>query len=73
MPKRRSDNRKKAMELFIERDGNITNREIAKILNEKENTVSNWKCRDKWNVVLRSNNCSTTKKKKVVNLEIIIL
>ena len=52
------------MELFIERDGNITNREIAKILNEKENTVSNWKCRDKWNVVLRSNNCSTTKRKK---------
>ena len=53
MPKRRSENRDKAFEIFKEHDGKITNRKIAEMLNEKENTISNWKCKDKWNVVLQ--------------------
>lgn len=64
MPKCRSKNRDKAFEIFKEHDGKITNRKIAEILGEKENTISNWKCKDKWNVVLRKNDCSTTKKDK---------
>ena len=64
MPKRRSENRDKAFEIFKEHDGKITNRKIAEMLNEKENTISNWKCKDKWNVVLRKNDCSTTIKRK---------
>lgn len=64
MPKCRSKNRDKAFEIFKEHDGKITNRKIAEILGEKENTISNWKCRDKWNVVLRKNDCSTTIKNK---------
>lgn len=64
MPKCRSKNRDKAFEIFKEHDGKITNRKIAEILGEKENTISNWKCKDKWNVVLRKNDCSTTIKNK---------
>lgn len=64
MPKCRSKNRDKAFEIFKEHDGKITNRKIAELLGEKENTISNWKCKDKWNVVLRKNNCSTTIKNK---------
>ncbi len=64
MPRCRSDNRGKAFEIFKEHDGKITNGKIAELLGEKENTISNWKCRDKWNVVLQKNDCSTTIKKK---------
>ncbi|MCC0654218.1 MULTISPECIES: phage terminase small subunit [unclassified Clostridioides] len=63
MAKARSPNRDKALNLYIERNGNITNREISEILKENEKTISNWKCRDKWNVVLRKGECSTTKKR----------
>lgn len=62
MARARSPNRDKAFEIYKEHNGNITNREIANILNEKENTISNWKCRDKWNVVLQINESSTTNK-----------
>ncbi|HBG7257751.1 phage terminase small subunit [Clostridioides difficile] len=63
MAKARSPNRDKALNLYIEHNGNITNREISELLKENEKTISNWKCRDKWNVVLRKGECSTTKKK----------
>ena len=63
MPRVRSPNRDKAFEIYKEHDGNITNREIADMLDENEKTISNWKCRDKWNVVLQINECSTTNKK----------
>lgn len=63
MAKARSPNRDKALNLYIEHNGNITNREISELLEENEKTISNWKCRDKWNVVLRKGECSTTKKK----------
>ncbi|EGT3638653.1 phage terminase small subunit [Clostridioides difficile] len=63
MAKARSPNRNKAFDIFKEHNGNIANREIAEILNENEKTISNWKCRDNWNVVLQKDKCSTTKKK----------
>ncbi len=63
MPRARSKNRDRAFEIFKEHDGRITNRKIAELLGEKENTISNWKCKDKWNVVLQKNECSTTNKK----------
>lgn len=56
MARERSPARDKAFQIYKEHKGNITNREIANILGEKENTISNWKCRDNWN------ECSTTKK-----------
>lgn len=62
MARQRSQNRDKALEIFINANGKITNKEIAESLNEKEKTVSNWKSRDKWNAVLQSNQCSTTNK-----------
>ncbi|ATO50133.1 phage terminase small subunit [Brevibacillus laterosporus] len=62
MAKARSPNRDKALELWFESGGNISNRELADQLGEKEKTISNWKSRDKWNVVLQSGQCSTTMK-----------
>ncbi|WP_068791854.1 phage terminase small subunit [Brevibacillus laterosporus] len=62
MTKARSPNRDKALELWLESGGNISNRELADQLGEKEKTISNWKSRDKWNVVLQSGQCSTTMK-----------
>ena len=63
MARARSPNRNKAFQIYKDHNGNITNREIADILNENEKTISNWKCRDKWNIVLQKNECSTTNKK----------
>ena len=63
MARARSPNRDKAFEIYKNYDGSITNREIADMLNENEKTISNWKCRDKWNVILQKNKCSTTNKK----------
>ncbi|MED1790325.1 phage terminase small subunit [Brevibacillus laterosporus] len=62
MAKARSPNRDKALELWLESGGSISNRELADQLGEKEKTISNWKSRDKWNVVLQSGQCSTTMK-----------
>ncbi|MDF9412974.1 hypothetical protein E1B06_14915 [Brevibacillus laterosporus] len=62
MAKARSPNRDKALELWLESGGNISNRELADQLGEKEKTISNWKSRDKWNVVLQTGQCSTTMK-----------
>jgi phage terminase small subunit len=64
MPRERSPNREHAYEIWKERGGNITNRDLATLLDEKEKTISNWKSRDKWNVVLQSNERSTTKRKR---------
>ncbi|MCY9508551.1 phage terminase small subunit [Paenibacillus larvae] len=61
MARARSPNRDKALKIWLKRSGNITNREIAEMLGEKEKTISNWKSRDKWNVVLQTGECSTTK------------
>lgn len=63
MPRERSPNRDKAYAIYIEHGGNITNREIASILQEDEKVIAVWKSRDKWNVVQQSPESCTTKKK----------
>ncbi|AJG98856.1 phage portal protein [Clostridium beijerinckii] len=66
MARQRSPNRDKALEIYKEHKGNITNREIASILNEDEKKIAVWKQRDKWdndsNVVQQKNKCCTTNK-----------
>lgn len=71
MPRQRSPNRDKAFEIYKEHNGNINNREIAKILDIPEKTVGGWKCKDKWqdklNGVLQkenSNNMEYSKRRK---------
>lgn len=63
MPRLRNPNRAKAYEIYKEHGGNITNREIAKLLGEDEKVVAVWKSRDKWNVVQQSDESCTTNKK----------
>ena len=48
MPRKRSPNRDKALEMFINKDGKIENRRIAEHLGEDEKLVATWKHRDKW-------------------------
>lgn len=48
MARERSPNRDKAFEIYKEHKGDITNKEIAKILGISEKTVSGWKSKDKW-------------------------
>ena len=68
MARVRSPNRDKAFEIYKESDGNITNREIANILDISEKTISGWKVKDKWNEklngVLQKEIRSTPKKKR---------
>jgi len=68
VPRARNPDRDKAFELFKEHNGNITNREIANILNVPERTISVWKIRDSWNEKVNCSTskkeCSTTKKKR---------
>lgn len=56
--------REKALDLFLEHNGDITNRAIAKKLGANEKTVSVWKYRYKWKEELerstKSKNKSTT-------------
>lgn len=61
MARVRDPNRDKSLEIFKEHNGNITNRKIGEMLNVPEKTISAWKSRDKWNAVLQTNECSTTK------------
>lgn len=63
MARQRSPNRDKALEIFKEHDGNITNRAIAEMLGAPEKTISGWKVKDKWNGVLQKNIRSTPKAK----------
>ena len=60
MPRHRNPNREKACEIYKEHSGNITNREIAKLLGEDEKVIAVWKSRDKWNVVQQLNESCTT-------------
>lgn len=68
MARQRSPNRDKAFEIYKEHAGNIENRQIAKILDISEKTVSGWKCKDHWqdklNGVLQKNNMEYSKRKK---------
>lgn len=58
MPKKKSENRIKAHDLYDLYHGNITNREIAEKLGVSEKSVSGWKSLDGW-----ENNLSTKIKK----------
>lgn len=64
MARTRDPNRDKALEMFIEHNGAITNREIAKRLDVLEKTISAWKSRDKWNGKIDGEVRSTTKAKR---------
>lgn len=63
MPRLRNPNRARAYEIYEEHGGNITNREIAKLLGEDEKVIAVWKSRDKWNVVQQSGESCTTNNK----------
>lgn len=69
MPRARDPNRDKAFEIYKKHKGKIQNREISKLLNVPEKTVSGWKCKDKWNQklngVLRKNTEYSESKKNV--------
>ncbi|WP_059043967.1 phage terminase small subunit [Paenibacillus rubinfantis] len=54
MPRARDPNRDRAMEIWLEHGGDITNRQIAELLDVDEKKVAVWKQRDNWNVVQQS-------------------
>lgn len=47
-------------ELFRKSNGLITNKEISQILSVPEKTISAWKSRDGWNIILQNKNVNTT-------------
>ena len=55
MGKTRSPNRDKALEIYIKNNGEITPREIAKVLGESAANISSWKNKDNWNEKLPPN------------------
>ena len=63
MARARSPSRDKALEIYKQHNGNITNREIASMLNEDEKVIAVWKSRDKWNKVVQQSeqSCTTNK------------
>ena len=63
MERARSPSRAKALEIYKQHNGNITNREIASMLNEDEKVIAVWKSRDKWNKVVQQSeqSCTTNK------------
>lgn len=63
MPRERNPNRDKALELYREHKGKITNREIAEILGENEKVIAVWKGRDQWQSVVQQKKSCTTKRK----------
>ena len=48
MARQRSPNRDKAFEIYVEHNGKITSKEIARMLNEKINNINSWRVQDKW-------------------------
>lgn len=48
MARERSPNRDKAYEIYIQYEGRITSKEIAKLLDEKINNINTWRVKDKW-------------------------
>lgn len=63
MSRKRDLRRNEAFQIFKNADGSIINREIAELLSVSEKPISAWKSRDKWIVVLQTDECSTTNKK----------
>lgn len=52
MPRQRSENRDRALALYLEHDGKIANREIAHQLGVPEKSISGWKVKDEWRIRL---------------------
>jgi phage terminase small subunit len=67
VPRQRDPRRDEAYEIFKKNNGEIQNREIARLLNLPEKTVGGWKSKDKWidrlNGVLQIKERSTPKKR----------
>lgn len=66
MARVRSPARDEAFEIYKKHNRNISNREIANIVNEDEKKIAVWKQRDKWNdkinsVIQQKKKCCTTK------------
>lgn len=53
MARLRNPKRSKAFDIYKEYKGGITNKEISKMLEVNEKTISSWKSRDNWNVILQ--------------------
>lgn len=53
MPRKASEERTKAFDIYVENKGNIKLRVIAEQLNVSEKTVSGWKTKDKWSENLK--------------------
>ncbi|MEK4452826.1 MULTISPECIES: terminase small subunit [unclassified Paenibacillus] len=66
MPRARDPNRDRALEIWREHGGEITNRQIAEQLDIDEKKVAVWKQRDKWSVVQQSSNNVVQQPKKNV-------
>lgn len=64
MPRERSPNRDKAFEIYLQNNGNITNREIARQLGLSEKTVGGWKSKDRWDEQLNGAKKRSTPKKE---------
>lgn len=61
---KRNPKRDEAFEIWKKHKGEITNKAIAELVDAPAKTISAWKSRDKWTASLKSNECSTTKKKR---------
>lgn len=75
MPRARDSNRDKAFEIYKKHEGRIQNREISKLLNVSEKTISGWKCKDKWNekvngVLQKNTEYSKRKKNKKTKVDV---
>lgn len=67
MARQRDPRRDEAFQIWKQHNGKITNRAIAEQLDVPEKTISAWKSRDKWNVVLQSDERSTTNEKAITS------
>ncbi|TQK74963.1 uncharacterized protein YjcR [Brevibacillus sp. AG162] len=64
MPRERNPNRDRAYQIWLEHNGNVTNRQIAEMLGVNEKVIAVWKQRDKWKVVQHSPDESCTTRKR---------
>lgn len=72
MARTRDPNRDKALEIWKQHKGEITNRAIAEQLDIDEKKVAVWKQRDKWNVVQQTNTNVVQQKKKAAKKKPIV-
>jgi hypothetical protein len=68
MARKRDPKRDEAFKLFIAQKGNISNREIARVLDVDEKKIAVWKGRDKWAEQLTGEKRCTTKRNNTTNI-----